>query len=89
MSILFYIFFYIWLISIVTFAIYAYDKHQAYYSKYRIPELVLIFLAIIGGAFGALMAMCLFRHKIRKPLFYIMVPLLVLFLCVYFYLLDF
>ncbi|MDE6010989.1 MAG: DUF1294 domain-containing protein [Muribaculaceae bacterium] len=74
---LYYIFLYLWLINIATFAVYGYDKHQAYYAKYRVPEFVLILLAVIGGAFGALMGMWFFRHKIRKPLFYITLPLLV------------
>lgn len=75
---LYYIFFYLWLVNIATFAAYGYDKHRAYYAKFRIPEFVLLLLAVIGGAFGALMGMLLFRHKIRKPRFYVTVPLLVL-----------
>lgn len=78
MPILYYIFFYLWLINIATFAVYGYDKHRAYYAKFRVPEFVLILLAVIGGAFGALMGMLFFHHKIRKPLFYVTVPLLVL-----------
>lgn len=78
MPTLFFVFGFIWLMSILTFAVYGFDKHQAYYAKFRIPEFLLIILALAGGAFGALMAMWFFRHKIRKPLFYITVPLLVI-----------
>ena len=59
---LFYWTLYFWIINILTFAVYAYDKHQAYYAKFRVPEFVLILLAVIGGAFGALIAMLMFRH---------------------------
>lgn len=89
MPTLFYWAMYFWLINILTFAVYAFDKHQAYYAKFRVPELVLILLAVIGGAFGALIAMLMFRHKVRKPLFYITVPLLVLLMCVGSIFLDF
>lgn len=71
------IFLIIWLMSLATFAVYGYDKHRAYYGKFRVPEAVLLLMAVCGGAFGALMGMLMFRHKIRKPLFYITVPLLV------------
>ena len=77
----FFTLFYIWLMNIFTFALYAYDKHQAYYAKYRVPELVLIIFSVIGGAFGAWMAMWLFHHKIRKPKFYITVPIFVMVIC--------
>ncbi len=61
--------------NILTFIMYAYDKHLATYNKFRIPEAVLLLFAFLGGAFGALCAMLLFRHKTRKPLFYITVPI--------------
>lgn len=80
-SIDFLILFYIWMMSIFTFAMFAYDKHQAYYAKYRIPELVLLLFTVIGGAFGAWIAMWLFRHKTRKPKFYITVPIFVVLIC--------
>jgi uncharacterized membrane protein YsdA (DUF1294 family) len=75
MPYLYYIIFYLWLINIATFALYAYDKHLAYYAKYRIPEFILIFVAFIGGAIGALLGMLFFKHKVRKPLFYIFIPI--------------
>ena len=64
--------------SILTFVLFAYDKHCATYQKFRIPEAVLLLFSFLGGAFGALCAMMLFRHKTRKPLFYITVPILLI-----------
>ena len=73
--------FYIWLMSIFTFALFAYDKHQAYYAKYRVPEFALILFTVIGGAFGAWIAMWLFHHKTRKAKFYVTVPVFVVLIC--------
>lgn len=61
---------------VLTFILFAYDKHCAAFNKWRIPEWVLIICSIATGAFGALCAMVLFNHKTSKPLFYIAVPIL-------------
>ena len=63
-------------LSILAFVSYGVDKLKAERGTSRIPEAVLIVLAAIGGAFGALMGMLLFWHKVRKPLFLILVPIL-------------
>lgn len=62
-------------INVIAFWTYAMDKRYAYYSFWRIPEAVLIILAGVGGAYGAMAAMLLFRHKTRHLLFTITVPL--------------
>lgn len=64
--------------SVITFILFAYDKHCATYDKFRIPEWVLILCSALGGAFGGLCAMIFFNHKTAKPLFYIAVPLFLL-----------
>ena len=65
-------------LTLVTFVTYARDKHKARKNKWRTPEGTLIMLAFIGGAIGALISMLICRHKIRKPKFFLTVPLLAL-----------
>ena len=67
--------FIIFLMSLLTFVLYARDKHFAVYGKKRIPEFLLLLFSFLGGAFGALFAMILFRHKTRHLTFQICVPL--------------
>ena len=55
--------------SVVTFAFYGYDKHQAIAQGLRVPEIVLHLLALIGGFLGGWGGSRLFRHKTRKPVF--------------------
>ncbi len=69
---------YMVLINVFSFFLYGYDKLMAIKGKRRIPEKRLIFFAVIGGAFGSLLAMLIFHHKIRKKKFYITVPAMVL-----------
>lgn len=63
-------------INLITFAVYGIDKVKAEEGKWRIPEATLIALAAAGGALGAFLGMQIFRHKTRKPKFYITVPAL-------------
>ena len=65
----------IFIINIVAFGLYALDKRYAVYNLRRIPETVLLGLAIVGGAYGAGTAMLLFRHKTRHVAFCIIVPI--------------
>lgn len=66
--------FILYICSLLTFIIFGWDKHLALFNKRRIPEFVLILLAFFAGAFGALCAMILFRHKISHKKFKILVP---------------
>ena len=65
---------YLFVINIVTFAVYGIDKQRARDHKWRIPETVLILLAAFGGSIGALTGMIAFHHKTQKPKFVIGVP---------------
>jgi uncharacterized membrane protein YsdA (DUF1294 family) len=58
----------LWLIAInlITFVIYAYDKSIAKTQLTRVPESLLLLLALVGGTIGALAAMQLLRHKTAK-----------------------
>ena len=58
-------------LTAVTFSFYGFDKFQAKRDGGRVPELVLHWLAILGGAAGGLAGQWLFHHKLRKPIFHI------------------
>lgn len=70
--------FIIFVMSILTFAVFGWDKHLAEYKQWRVPEAVLLILSFLGGAFGALCAMVMFRHKTLHKKFTICVPLFLL-----------
>ena len=70
---------YLILINLVTFILYAIDKIKAKMDSWRISERILLFFALIGVAAGALLAMIVCRHKIRKNKFRIGIPLILLF----------
>ncbi|MCX6047209.1 MAG: DUF1294 domain-containing protein, partial [Chloroflexi bacterium] len=55
--------------SVVTFSYYGFDKWQAGRNGWRVPELVLHSLALLGGFVGGWLGRMVFHHKTRKPLF--------------------
>ena len=73
-----FIFIYLLLINLAAFIVYGIDKRKAEKNKWRIPEIVLIMLAMLGGSVGALGGMLAFHHKTKKPLFVIGVPVILL-----------
>lgn len=52
------------------------DKRRAVKDRYRIPEKVLLGIALVGGSIGCIAGMKLFRHKTRKPAFSIGLPVI-------------
>jgi len=62
--------------NIVAFLTFMIDKLLAPSAMRRVPELVLLLMALLFGATGAYLSMRFFRHKTRKPLFYILVPVM-------------
>ena len=60
---------YLALVNLTAFASFGWDKHCAIAGDRRIPEITLLGLALIGGAFGAVAAQQTFRHKTRKEPF--------------------
>lgn len=68
---------YIAIINIITFIAYGIDKSKAQNKQWRISEFTLIFLGVIGGGVGGLMAMVIFKHKLSKALFYIGLPVII------------
>ena len=65
----------LFLLNVVAFLLYGLCKHNACYNKWRYPEILLLGLALLGGAYGAGMGMLLFRHKTRHPSFTITVSI--------------
>ena len=76
-----YVMYYLIIINITAWLAYGLDKWKAKAGKWRIPERTLLFLALIGGAVGALAGMFLFRHKTKEPKFYIGVPVMLVLHC--------
>ncbi len=65
------------LFNLLSFFLFWLDKKKAEAHKWRIPEAVLI-LASVFGIFGGIFGMYFFRHKTKKPKFYIGLPLILL-----------
>jgi uncharacterized membrane protein YsdA (DUF1294 family) len=61
-----YILYYLISINIITFLIYGIDKYKSINQKYRISEKALLLFGAIGGLVGAIIAMFIFRHKLKK-----------------------
>ena len=57
---------YMLVISAVAVLFYGYDKAVAGSGATRIPEVVLVGIALAGGAAASLLAQELFRHKTKK-----------------------
>lgn len=56
-------------VNLVTFVTYGYDKSIAGSGRMRVPEKVLLLLALLGGSPAALLGMRLFHHKTAKSSF--------------------
>lgn len=66
--------FYLLTINAVGLLIMLVDKEKAKKHLWRIPEATLLTVAALGGSLGCLAGMRLFRHKTRKPKFYLGLP---------------
>lgn len=65
---------YLIVINLVAFIVCGVDKRAAVQKKWRIPERLLLGLAIAGGSVGMLLGMFAFHHKTKTPKFIITVP---------------
>lgn len=70
------IFLYLLIINLWTFAAFGADKRKARKGKWRIPEKRLLFYAVLGGSVGGAAGMLLFHHKTQKYKFSIGIPLI-------------
>lgn len=71
-----YFVYYLIIINIVNFFLFAADKKRAQKGKWRIPEAWLFGLSLIGGSLGGLLSMKVMRHKTKKMSFVIGMPIL-------------
>ncbi len=64
-------------VNFLSFFLFAFDKRKSKRGERRVSEKNLLLTALFGGA-GAFVAMWIYRHKIRKPKFFLLVPLFLL-----------
>lgn len=64
-------------INIIAFLAMFIDKKKAEKGKWRIKEVTLLVLALIGGSIGEIIGMYVFHHKTQKPRFFIGVPVII------------
>lgn len=61
------------LVNSAAFILYGMDKIKAVNNEWRISEKRLLRVSLIGP-FGGWLGMKIFRHKIKKPKFYVGIP---------------
>lgn len=66
---------YLLFLSVISFLIFATDKFQAKNNRSRIPGNTLLTVTFLGGTFGSVLGMIIFRHKISKYCFISMILL--------------
>ena len=70
--------YYLIVINVVTFLVYGIDKVKAKRGYWRISEVTLLMLAVIGGSIGALLGMKVWHHKTMHKKFKYGLPLILL-----------
>ena len=69
---------YLLIINLVSFLSMGIDKWKAKRGAWRIPEQTLISMVLLGGGIGGIIGMYMFRHKTKKPRFYIGFPMILI-----------
>ena len=69
---------YLIVINLVGFCAMGIDKFKAKRGSWRIPEKSLFTITLLGGGFGTIAGMYLFRHKTKKLYFTIGFPVILL-----------
>ena len=70
--------YYLLAINAVAFIVYGIDKYKTKKAKWRIPEVTLLLLAVIGGSIGAWMGMKVWHHKTMHKKFKYGIPAILL-----------
>ena len=70
----------VWLavINLLTFIVYGADKRRARKGKWRVPEMTLFLLPLLGGSIGALLGMRVIHHKTKHWYFVWGIPAILL-----------
>ena len=69
---------YLLAINIIAFLAMGIDKWKAKRGAWRIPEQTLISLVLLGGGIGGIAGIYTFRHKTKKPRFFIGFPVILI-----------
>ena len=69
---------YLLVVNIAAFAVYGWDKMCAKRGMWRVPEKILLLLALLGGRVGAMAGMAIFRHKTLHLKFRYGVPMILI-----------
>ena len=69
---------YLVIINVITFFLFGIDKFKAQHARWRIPESVLIGLAVIGGSIGAWLGMMVWHHKTQHKKFKYGIPAIII-----------
>ena len=69
---------YLIIINLIAIVITAHDKLAAIRQRRRVPEKTLMLISALGGAPAMYLTMLVIRHKTRKPLFMIGIPVIFL-----------
>lgn len=69
---------YLLIINLISFLSMGIDKWKAKRGAWRIPEQTLISMVLLGGGIGGILGMYAFRHKTKKPRFYVGFPIILI-----------
>lgn len=69
---------YLAIINVATFLTYGLDKWKAKRSKWRIREVALLTLAVLGGSIGAWLGMIVWHHKMQHKKFKYGIPAIII-----------
>ena len=72
------LFVYLAAMNLLDFVLMGVDKSKSKRGAWRIPEVRLLLVAVIGGSVGGILGMLLFRHKTRHAAFALGLPVILL-----------
>ena len=65
------------IINVLTFILFAIDKIKAMVGAWRIREIILLGLCLLGGGVGGILAMDICNHKVKSEHFMFGVPIMI------------